>query len=554
MSLPLPLTPSPLPPPTTPINLSALRDLSVPAAAPRLLHTVLTRLERGADIGYTGPHTSTSRPNNLSARSRPSAVSEAIAREVSRGHTAGPFPYPPYTPFRCNPLGARDKPDGSVRLLLDLSQPEGLSVNSHIDKASFAVHYTSMTDAVEKIFDAGPQGALLAKADLQHAFRLIPVRPDQRWLLGHYWDGAYYVDLRLPFGLRSACSIFNDLADLLAAATRYHAGHDTVSHYLDDFFFIGPADSAACELAYRTFLDLCHHCQIPVAPSKCSPPSTRLELLGCVIDTDAMTVSLPAAKLRALILLLSEVRRARTVRQRRLLSLVGKLIHAVKCIPAGRSFFRRLLDTAHRVRRPHHWVTLTPDTRRDINWWLSLLPGWNGSAPLLHPHWTPPTHLHLHTDASTVGHGGHCGPDWFAQSWPAATLEWATSISWLEMIPILAACLLWGPRWGGLRVSMHCDNSGVVGAWQKGWSRDRRLMSLIRQTLFVAATHSFDLQVIHVPGVENSAADALSRLQIDRFRQLHPSAAATPTLVPQSLTAFLAAPAETCTTASGYRI
>ena len=87
----LPLTPVSLPPPTTPINLSALRDVAAPAAEPRLLQTVLTRLERGADIGYTGPHISTTRPNNLSARSRESAVSVAIEREVSLGHTAGPF-------------------------------------------------------------------------------------------------------------------------------------------------------------------------------------------------------------------------------------------------------------------------------------------------------------------------------------------------------------------------------------------------------------------------------------------------------------------------------
>ena len=547
-------TRSSLPPPTTPIDIPSLHDIAVPAVEPCLLRTVLDRLQRGADIGYTGPQTSTWRPNNLSARSRPAAVSRAVQQEVARGHTAGPFPTPPYSPFRCNPLGARDKPDGSVRLILDLSQPEGLSVNSHIDKDSFAVHYTSMDSAIAHIFSAGPQGALLAKADLQHAFRLIPVRPEQRWLLGHHWEGAYYVDLRLPFGLRSACSIFNDLADLLAIATRHHANHGNIHHYLDDFFFIGPAGSGACGEAYQTFLDLCQRCSIPVSPDKCCPPSTRMELLGCVLDTENMSISLPSAKLRALIQLLEETRASRTIRQRRLLSLVGKLIHAVKCIPAGRSFFRRLLDTAHTAQRPHHWVTMSTDTRRDVNWWLSILPTWNGSAPLLHPHWTPPAHLHLHTDASTVGHGGHCGPDWFSQPWPAATLRWASSISWLEMIPILTVCLLWGHRWQGMRVSIHCDNAGVVGAWSKGWSRDRRLMSLIRQTLFVAASRSFDLRVVHVPGTDNSSADALSRLQISRFRLLHPAAAAEPTPVPPGMTAFLEAPAETCATASGYRI
>ena len=279
-----------------------------------------------------------------------------------------------------------------------------------------------------------------------------------------------------------------------------------------------------------------------------------MELLGCVLDADAMTISLPQTKLHALIALLREARAARTIRQRQLPSLVGKLVHATKCIPAGRSFFRRLLDAAHSVRRPHHWVTINRDTKRDINWWLSVLLAWNGTAPLVHPTWTPPAGLHLYTDSSTQGLGGCCGDAWFSQAWPVATKEWANSVSWLEMVPMLAACLLWGHRWTGLSVLMHCDNTGVVCAWEKGWSRDPRLISLIRQTLFVAAKHSFGLRVSHVPGANNSAADALSRLQIGRFPRLHPTAAAAATPLPPALTGFLHRPTETCTTASGYKI
>ena len=79
-------------------------------------------------------------------------------------------------------------------------------------------------------------------------------------------------------------------------------------------------------------------------------------------------------------------------------------------------------------------------------------------------------------------------------------------------------------------------------------------MSLIRQALFVAASHNFDMRVTHVAGVNNPAADALSRLQLRRFRNLHPTAAASATPVPPALTAFLAAPTETCNTASGFPI
>ena len=69
------------------------------------------------------------------------------------------------------------------------------------------------------------------------------------------------------------------------------------------------------------------------------------------------------------------------------------------------------------------------------------------------------------------------------------------------------ACLLWGRHWSGLSVLMHCDNTGVVGAWEKCWSRDRRQISLIRHTLFLAARYSFAPHVSHVPGTDNRKAD-----------------------------------------------
>ena len=549
---------TPLPPLTdllrTPISPDRLRDIASPATDPDLLNTVTSRLSQGADIGYMGPLTSSQRPNNSSALANPDALSAALNLEVARGHTAGPFPSPPLTPFRCNPLGARTKPDGSVRIILDLSQPDGRSVNDNIDRASFSIQYITMDQAVAALFAAGPRGALMAKADLKHAFRLLPVRPDQWWLLGFSWRGQYYFDVRVPFGLRSACAIFSDLAQVLRDAVSYHSSNPLVFNYLDDFFFFSPAGSPRCAASYETFLSLCHTCSFPVAQDKCEPPSTCMELLGCVLNTADLTISLPSRKVQGIVTALRSVRSARKVRQRDLLSLVGKLVHATKCIPAGRSFFRRLLDTAHTVKRPHHWVTLTGDTKRDLDWWLHLLPSWNGTAPLLHPTWTPPSHLHLHTDASRVGYGGMCGTQWFAEQWPAATLAWTRDMSWMEMIPILAACALWGPNWAGLRVTFHCDNSGVVGACAKGWSHDPCLMSLLRQTTYLAATHSFLFRVQHVAGHDNATADALSRLQLYRFRTLQPAAHRTPTPVPPSLRRYLAQPSEQCEVATGFAI
>ena len=52
---------------------------------------------------------------------------------------------------------------------------------------------------------------------LETAFRLIPIHPDDYELLGMHWQEKFYCDTVLPFGLRSAPYLFNQLSD----AVRY---------------------------------------------------------------------------------------------------------------------------------------------------------------------------------------------------------------------------------------------------------------------------------------------------------------------------------------------
>ena len=48
------------------------------------------------------------------------------------------------------------------------------------------------------------RGALLAKINIKSAFRIVPVHPEDRWLLGTRWEGKLFIDTVLPFGLWSA--------------------------------------------------------------------------------------------------------------------------------------------------------------------------------------------------------------------------------------------------------------------------------------------------------------------------------------------------------------
>ena len=140
-------------------------------------------------------------------------------------------------------------------------------------------------------------GALIAKLDIDAAYRMVPVHPADRLLLGMQWDGSIFVDSRLPFGLRSAPKIFSAVADALQWVFRQN-GVTWVGHYLDDYITVGPPSSPVCGNNLRHMLAVCQRLGVPVAKSKCAGPASTMVFLGFEIDTIGKTVKLPTPKLQ----------------------------------------------------------------------------------------------------------------------------------------------------------------------------------------------------------------------------------------------------------------
>ena len=87
-------------------------------------------------------------------------------------------------------LLATPKKDLSLRLIMDLSQPKGSSINENISKEDFSFQYSHFDEAVDLVNKVG-KGALMSKLDVKHAYRLLPVRPDQWHQLCYFWEGNY---------------------------------------------------------------------------------------------------------------------------------------------------------------------------------------------------------------------------------------------------------------------------------------------------------------------------------------------------------------------------
>ena len=134
---------------------------------------------------------------------------------------------------------------GKWRLILDLSSPNNHSVNDGIPKELCSMQYASIDDAVDMIMQAG-QGCLLAKIDIEHVYRNIPVHNDDRPLLAMRWNDNLYIDTVLPFGLWSAPKIFSAVADALEWILQ-HQGVTFILHYLDDFLTMGKTGTSECQ-------------------------------------------------------------------------------------------------------------------------------------------------------------------------------------------------------------------------------------------------------------------------------------------------------------------
>ena len=86
----------------------------------------------------------------------------------------------------------------------------------------------------------------MAKFDIESAYRLVAVYPDDRQLLGMRWQGQLFMDTALPCGLRSSPKIFMAIADALEWIM-CQEGVPSALHYLDDFLVFGRPYSRECQ-------------------------------------------------------------------------------------------------------------------------------------------------------------------------------------------------------------------------------------------------------------------------------------------------------------------
>ena len=413
---------------------------------------------------------------------QPKVVSEYLLREVALGRIWRVLLAVLPSGIYISPLGIipkKNKP-GKWRLIVDLSSPQGASVNNGIDSEVLSLSYTSLDHLAALVVSEG-RGAFLVKADIKEAYRMVPVHPEDQHLLGVLWEGIIYIDKMLPFGLRSAPIIFSALADAVQWILT-NKGIRKGLHYLDNFILV----ARNLQLALRqkeALLAVFRNLDIPIEVSKLEGPSTCLTFLGIEVDRVSFQLCLPKGKLASLKDSLSGMVEPRTITKKDLQSLTDLLQFATRVVRPGRPFLRRLYAMQDIGSHPNHFIRLNLPARADIMWWHIFMEEWNGVSLLWDLGLQAPD-IQVYTDASgNWGCGVFLDPKWFHLEWSSRLHP--LSIAVKEMCPVVLAAATFGQEWKGKVVQFVVDNEAVVEVIKATYSKELHLMHLIRLLVFL---------------------------------------------------------------------
>ena len=466
----------------------------------------------------TGKHVICLGDNLTSARDRPEVVQKKLDEETQAGRVLCPFTDPPLRDFIVSPIGVVPKKvPNKFRMIHHLSYPQKGSVNDAIDAYDKTVGYPTVDDAIEMILETG-EDVWLGKTDIEAAFRIVPVLPKYYRTLGMMWDGKYFYDRCLPMGCATSCKIFAGIGACLMELFERLSKKCRVLNMLDDFLFIGASEQDTRE-GMACFLQMCTELGVPIASQKTEGPAKCLSFLGIEIDTTELEVRLPPGKLEDYVASLNSARSLTKIKCGLLQSLTGKLQFACYVVPQGQAFLRRLYDLygGHESPlKPHHRIRLSKETKEDLRMWTLFFESFNGRRVFSND--LSPTRWLVTDAAGAIGFGLIFGNRWAYGLWP---VEWeGMGITFKEMFPVAVTIMTWASELRGSLLFCHSDNTAVVAALNKFSSRCKHTMMLVRRVALACLQYDIRIRASHVPGKENILADALSRLQIQRFHEL----------------------------------
>jgi hypothetical protein len=249
-------------------------------------------------------------------------------------------------------------------------------------------------------------------------------------------------------------------------------------------------------------------------------PSELKTILGWVVDTRRLLLSLPSNKVRAWSDEIQTMLDAPTkVSYETLDTLIGRLNHCGFIIPQARHFLGRIRTAKHRASK-RRTVSLSLDVQADLRLWLGFLQYAGNGIDMNNLTFRHPTHI-SRVDASEHGLGGYSlvtGQAWRFEI--PADLRFRASLNSLEHLASYVQIAFEAATTGlpPSSVILTGTDSTTAAGWLHRSSFDDSTPDATPLRLWVARAtaqllidHSSVLFSKWFPGKENEVADSLSR-------------------------------------------
>ena len=393
----------------------------------------------------------------------------------------------------------REKPDGSLRIILDLTELNKSVVYRHfkMDNLQMAINLMS-------------RDCLMASIDWKDAYYSVPVAKEFRKYLCFQWNGMLFQYTCLPNGLASAPRNFTKLTKVLFSELR-KAGYQNTS-YIDDSF-LAERSVETCKESIERTVQMSLAAGFVVHPEKSVlVPTQRITYLGFWLDSKAMTVQLTAKKAEKLKNACNKLLHKTTCTILELAQAIGLMVASLPGVQYGKMYYRTCDNYKSLCLKENRGnfaatIPLTEECRVDLKWWVDNILSVKRDILLSPPQFT------VESDASLKGWGGclvtpgkkhSTGGNWSSE-------EACAHINRLELLAAWLTIQCFCKEAKNSHIKVLSDNTTTVAYLNDLGGKKSECNRLARQIWEWCYTNGNWITASHLPGTLNCVADAESR-------------------------------------------
>ena len=405
----------------------------------------------------------------------------------------------------------REKPDGSLRIILDLSDFNSNVTYRHFKMENLASAINLMTT-----------NCYMASIDWKDAYYSVPIAKSSQKYLQFEWKGQLYNYTCYPNGLSSAPRNFTKITKVLFAELRKKGYLST--NYIDDCLLLAPTKEE-CKRNVRATVQMSENAGFVVHPEKSQlEPKTKIEYLGFQLDSRLMNVRLTESKANKIKVAVENILAKKSLSIRQLSQIVGSLVASFPGVKYGQLFYRSCDNFKTKTLKESRGnfeakISLPTECRSDLQWWVENI------KVVDKPIRMGKTKYTLESDASKSGWGGCLvnggDPQKTGGNWNRVESE--RHINYLELLAAWLTIQSFCKNERDCNIKVLSDNTTTVAYLNNMGGTKDACNRLAREIWYWCYLNNNWITSTHLPGKINTVADKESRSVHDNMEwKLHP--------------------------------